>query len=201
MFDSLPLIMRAFNHGVEPFVAHPPTDREWMAAFGPHEPRVMARFIAEENVDEAYRRFYTYYQEHIAEIPLFPGIREILYRLKDLGIKIGLFTGGGRMSTELCLGTHGILPLFGVLITGDSVSRPKPDPEGVVTAMKTLGVDASGTLVVGDSSADVESGKRAGASSALVRWSSLPSPYTSAFRPDYTWDAVAEFERFLFGEK
>ena len=48
------------------------------------------------------------------------------------------------------------------LITGDMVSEPKPNPEGLLEASKIVGVDASKCVYVGDDERDILAGKNAG---------------------------------------
>ncbi|HEU5111452.1 MAG TPA: HAD-IA family hydrolase [Micromonosporaceae bacterium] len=56
-----------------------------------------------------------------------------------------------------------------VLITADSISRGKPDPEGYLTAAGRLGVPPHACLVVEDTLAGVRAGLAAGATVAAVR--------------------------------
>ena len=48
------------------------------------------------------------------------------------------------------------------LITGDMVSEPKPNPEGLLEASKIVGVDVSKCVYVGDDERDILAGKNAG---------------------------------------
>jgi len=200
LFDSLPVILRSFNFGIEPFADKRPANEEWFSAFGPAEPEVLGKFIAPEHKAEAFDRFYRYYTEHIAEIHLFPGILELLGRLKAGGCKIGLFTGGGMKSSRFCLTHAGILELFDVLVTGDMVAHPKPDPEGVLIAMRHMQVRSQETIVAGDAGSDVAAGKKAGAVSVLAQWGVYPVTNELLVKPDYTFTSVTGFERFLFEE-
>lgn len=52
---------------------------------------------------------------------------------------------------------------FDTIITVDKISKPKPDPEGYLTAAKTLGVDPTKCLVF----EDAESGTRAGLAAGM----------------------------------
>jgi HAD superfamily hydrolase (TIGR01549 family) len=201
LFDSLAVILKAFNYGIEPFADRIPSDSEWFAAFGPAEPEVMAHFIPVSRKREAYSRFIAYYKEHFDEIALFPEVTGMLAGAKDRGAKIGLFTGGGIESTRFCLQQKNLLPLFDILITGDQLVHPKPHPEGILKALGDLNVDASQTLVTGDSSADVEAGARAGTSTALVKWSSYSNGYHAAIKPNYVFNKVVDFREFLFQEE
>jgi phosphoserine phosphatase len=62
---------------------------------------VLAKFISVEHRQAALNRFFQFYREHFDEIQLYPGMRELLFRLKEKGAKPILFTGGGHISTDL----------------------------------------------------------------------------------------------------
>lgn len=200
LFDSLPVILRSFNFGIEPFTSKRPSAAEWFEAFGPAEPEVMGAFIPAQHKAEAYDRFFKYYRDHFYEINLFPGMGELLHRIHDSGTRIALFTGAGRETAEFCLKQQNVLQYFDELITGDSVMRPKPDPEGILKAMKVLNASPAETLVVGDAGADVIAGQRAGATSVLARWSGFIPPHDLPSNPDYKFTTVPHFEHFLFPE-
>jgi phosphoglycolate phosphatase/pyrophosphatase PpaX len=198
LFDSLSVILRAFDYGIEPFTQRKINPDEWFAAFGPHEPEVMGKFIDAKHKDEAYRRFFQYYRDHFKEISLYPGMRTILERLHKDNVKLALFTGAGKETARYCLEKGGILDYFNELITGDSVTRPKPDPEGIYKAMNLMDVQPHETLVVGDAGSDVDAGQSAGASTVLARWGGFIPPHDMPSNPDYTFTSIPEFENFLF---
>jgi HAD superfamily hydrolase (TIGR01509 family) len=200
LFNSLPVILRAFNHGIEPFTEKRPTDAEWFQAFGPSEPEVMATFVGEKYKQLAYNRFYAYYRDHFNEIELFPGLRPLLERLHEGGAQMSIFTGGGYESTVFCLQQQKILSFFRVLVTGDRVKRPKPHPEGVLQALQGMNAAPASAAVVGDAGADVQAGKQAGTATVLVRWAAYAPPFDLPSQPDHTCLTVAEFEQLLFEE-
>lgn len=200
LFDSLDMIIRAFNYGIEPFTDRRPPDAEWFAAFGPAEPGVMATFVGEQHKLAAFERFYRYYRDHFSEVPLFPGIRELLERLQAASVRMAVFTGGGYESTVFCLREQKILSFFQELVTGDRVQHPKPHPEGVLRAMNALGATPAETIVVGDAGADVLAGSSAGTATALARWARRPPPHDLPSRPDYVMQTVLELQQLLFQE-
>ncbi|WP_170860983.1 HAD family hydrolase [Trujillonella endophytica] len=55
------------------------------------------------------------------------------------------------------LETHGLTPLFDVVVWGDDVARSKPDPEGYLRALGALGADPARSLAFEDS----ETGRQA----------------------------------------
>jgi pyrophosphatase PpaX len=198
LVDSLPVILRAFRFGIEPYTTKRPTDEECFAAFGPDEMGVIGKFVSSEFTKPAYDRFYEYYRRHFYEIRLYPGIAGLLRRLSGAGVKLAIFTGGGLESTLFCLEGQEILSYFQELITGDRVKNPKPHPEGVELAIRKLGVAAERTIVVGDAGADVLAGQAAGATGGLARWSGTVPKYDLPSNPDYVFYRVEELEELLF---
>jgi phosphoglycolate phosphatase-like HAD superfamily hydrolase len=109
----------------------------------------------------------------------------VIDRAWELGWKVGVFTGKGRRSARFTLGELGLLDRIEVLISGDDVSRPKPDPEGVHRASELLGVPVDRILLAGDAPADIRAGRAAGARTAAVLW--------AAFRPERLSESGADF--------
>jgi len=64
---------------------------------------------------------------------------------------------------------HGLRDRFHTLQTAD-FCRSKPDPEMVVKAMAETGMDAAATVVIGDTSFDMEMARSAGATAIGVAW-------------------------------
>ncbi|HET6621494.1 MAG TPA: HAD-IA family hydrolase [Dongiaceae bacterium] len=103
------------------------------------------------------------------EEPLFPGIRELIEALAAPGIFLGMATGKNRRGLEHTLGVHGLRERFHTLQTAD-VCRSKPDPEMVLRAMAETGIEAASTVVIGDTSFDMEMARSAGATAVGVAW-------------------------------
>ena len=72
-------------------------------------------------------------------------------------------TSGPRENVKLVLSGLGIEDAFRGIVTGQDVSRGKPDPEVFLAAAESLGVRADETLVFEDSPSGVEAALRSGA--------------------------------------
>ena len=105
----------------------------------------------------------------IAEEPLFPGILELIEGLAVPEIFLGVATGKNLRGLEHTLAVHGLRDRFHTLQTAD-LCRSKPDPEMVLRAMTETGVEASATVVIGDTSFDIEMARSAGATAIGVAW-------------------------------
>ncbi|MEU4161224.1 HAD family phosphatase [Actinoplanes sp. NPDC026670] len=91
-----------------------------------------------------------------------PGAMELLHAVRAAGIPTALVTSTGRRLVEVALETLGP-ENFDVVVCGDEVERPKPDPEPYRTAAGLLGVPISECVAIEDSPSGVASAAAAGA--------------------------------------
>lgn len=108
-------------------------------------------------------------------IPLKDGCLEILDFLKEQGIKVAIATSTQRDVSLRNLTNLGLTDKYDALVTGDMVSRGKPDPDIFLEAARLIGADPDETIVVGDSSFDMIGGYRAGMRPVMVIDSGPPS--------------------------
>lgn len=91
---------------------------------------------------------------------LLPGALEALKELKKLNLKLGLCTTSSEAASHYILNRFKIMDYFEVVVPRNRVKRVKPDTEQFEIALKTLGADATNTVIVGDSTVDMESAKQ-----------------------------------------
>ncbi len=192
--DTLPHIFDAYRHAVAPWSERPPSDAEVEATFGPSERECIGRMVPRADLDAAEARFHAYYegQEHGRRVRVVDGILAVIDRARALGWKVGIFTGKGRRSAHFTLAELGLADRIDCLVSGDDVSRPKPDPDGVFRASDALGVPVGRILLAGDSPADVRAGKAAGALTAAVLWAAFQPDRLAREGADWTCERVDE---------
>lgn len=103
--------------------------------------------------------------EHLQR--LYPGVDELLPILQRMGIKVAGLTAGDHRNVD-ALERHGIAQYFDVIVTAEQVQRSKPDPEGAHLALQRMQVASSEAVIVGDSSADILTGKNAGLAKTIA---------------------------------
>ena len=91
-----------------------------------------------------------------------PGAAELLRAVKRAGVLTALVTSTGRLLVESALDTLG-RENFDVVVCGDEVSMPKPDPEPYRTAAALLGVPIEECIAIEDSPTGVASAVASGA--------------------------------------
>lgn len=95
-------------------------------------------------------------------LPMLPGVVEILTFLKDNGKKIALATSTRRASVEQGLTWAGIIDYFDAIICGDMVERSKPEPDIFLKACEALGVNPSEAYAIEDSYNGIRAAFRGG---------------------------------------
>lgn len=120
------------------------------------------------------------------------GARIVLEKLKLIGCKLGLASNNSRRSVELILEKLDAKNSFSVIVTRDDVRRLKPHEEILVKAVKKLGVTPWRSLYVGDSSADVIAGRRAGVHVAAIVGGADSRDRLLRSRPNYLIDRLEE---------
>ncbi|MGX7352752.1 HAD family hydrolase [Enterococcus canis] len=96
------------------------------------------------------------------------GVREIFQFAQEQGVKIAVASSNSRDKVKAYLEMEGIQEDVDLMVTGDQVSKGKPDPEIFLTACKEAGIAPDHAVVFEDSAAGIEAASRAGIRSFLI---------------------------------
>jgi HAD superfamily hydrolase (TIGR01509 family) len=139
-----------------------------------------------------------YEREHDRLASLFTDMDRLLHRCREAGMNVGIVTGKSRLTAEISLKAMGLDNVYQVLIAGDDVERPKPDPEGVLAALSAVNhPQGAQAAFVGDSAADVFAGRAAGLTSIAVTWGSPDHDELFAANPDVICGTVGDLAEAL----
>lgn len=109
---------------------------------------------------ESFKRHYA--RENGRNALVYPGVLEGLQALKSKGFPLAVITNKAEAFTLPLLEMTGLAPYFDVIVSGDLLPKPKPDPMPLVWACGRLNVSPANALFVGDSVNDFLSGRAAG---------------------------------------
>jgi len=102
--------------------------------------------------------------------PLFPGSLEVLQSLWSAGLKLGILSAATTQDVEQFVAVHN-LDEYITLKMGVDDGPSKPEPELFIQACLALGVEPKVTLMVGDSSGDMQMARQAQAAGCIgITW-------------------------------
>lgn len=186
LLDSLPLVLRAITHALEPFGGRPTMDI-FAQLGGPPERFLGALLDDLKNLPVALQRLESFHQENAHLIRPYEGASATLETLRGAGVKLALWTGRDRVSTDWLLKNHELEGYFSAIVCGDDLPSHKPDPAGLREIIRRLAVREEETLFVGDADVDVLGGVGCGVDTLLIRHARSIELHIAA----KTWRTVA----------
>lgn len=170
--DTTSGIAAAFNYAFSEMGLPEHTEDEIRGTIGQtlHE---SFRILTESDSKEAADRFYGLFQiaakrTLTPSASLYPNTLETIRFFQRLGCVLGIVTTKHRHQIVDIFDKFDITGDFDVYVGAEDVKNYKPDPEGLLFALDSLGVARSDALYVGDSFIDGETAMRAGVPFAAV---------------------------------
>ena len=109
-----------------------------------------------DGVNAMLERYYRF------EVPLKPGVADLLERLRQDGVKLCIATATDRHLVEAALDRCGVLSCFGEIFTCNEVGHGKDEPDIFEASLRFLGTRREETLVFDDALYAVRTAKEAG---------------------------------------
>ena len=184
--NTNPLIIRSFTETFKELLPNQSfTENELLDCIGPTLLETGKKYHAEkpEVLVETYRRYCWKYHDEM--ITIYPGIEEMLIKLKAMDLKLVIVT-----SKELDTATRGlevtrILKYFDWIVSADDVINPKPHQEPIEKVLNYYGFKPEECMMVGDNAHDILCAKAANVTSIAVGWALRGADYLKKFSPNY----------------
>lgn len=113
--------------------------------------------------DSLRQRFLELYSDNLCRhTVLFPGMTELLVKLKEHNIAWGVVTNKPAFLTDALMYQLGLANVAACVVSGDTTKNPKPHPEPLLYACQRTRSEPMQCLYVGDAERDIEAGRRAG---------------------------------------
>jgi beta-phosphoglucomutase-like phosphatase (HAD superfamily) len=169
LVNSMPLVLRAFAHALEPFLP-PLPPMELFARLGGPPDRTFRKLLGNEaQVAVALHRLGDFSRANWRLIEAFAGMAGHLDEVVATRRSIALWTGRERESTEWILQEQNLSATFESVVCGDDLPTHKPHPGGLQEILRRLAVAPEAAILVGDGDVDVLAGADARVRTILIR--------------------------------
>lgn len=148
-----------------------------------HYPRMVERY-----------RYHYLSQDH--ELILFDGVREMLQDLSQQGYFLAVATGKSRVGLTRALHGAELLSFFDATRCADETFS-KPHPAMLEELTRELGQDMARTVMIGDTTHDLQMALNAGAAGVAVHYGAHPAQELQALAPMYAADSVPALHAWL----
>jgi phosphoglycolate phosphatase len=157
--------------------------------------RIAVPALPAERYPEFVASYRSNFQARKDAMQLFGGMRELLDELSKKHL-LAIATGKSRRGLDRDLEVHNLKPWFVASRCADE-TNPKPHPAMLLELMGELSIDQSETLMVGDTSHDLEMARAAGVDALAVTYGAHPEEGLRACAPLQCFSSVAELRQWL----
>ncbi|GMV60733.1 MAG: phosphoglycolate phosphatase [Betaproteobacteria bacterium] len=149
-----------------------------------------------ERVLEFSARYRVHYLARENELEMFAGARELIEALRALDLRLAIATGKSRAGLARALETVGLKGAFDATRCADQ-THPKPHPAMLLELTEELAVDVDRTLMIGDTTHDLQMARAARTHAAGVTYGAHPREQLAACEPLALVGSVEELRRWL----
>jgi phosphoglycolate phosphatase len=152
--------------------------------------------LAAERHSELADRYRHHYLSRDHELSLFQGAAELVRSLAAEGYLLAVATGKSRKGLDRALAVSGLRECFHASRCADEC-HSKPHPQMLEELMDELGVSPGLTLMIGDTTHDVQMAKNAGVEALAVSYGAHPREILENLSPLHCASSIIEMAEWL----
>jgi phosphoglycolate phosphatase len=199
LFDSTAIITRSIQEAVRDVGGTVPTDQQASYVIGMALMQALAHAapdVPPQKYPELGERYRHHYMAHQNDLSLFKGVLELLAALKSRHHWLAVATGKSRRGLDEVLHTVQLKGMFDGSRTADETAG-KPHPRMLQELMREFGVDPERTLMIGDTTHDLQMALNAGCASVGVSYGAHEPAAFHALKPRHVAHSVQDLHEWL----
>ena len=199
LFDSTAIITRSIQRAVRDVGGTVPTDRDASFVIGMGLMQALAHAapdVPKEKYPELGARYRYHYAMHQNDITLFDGVLALLEDLRQRKHVLAVATGKSRNGLNEALASASLKGAFDGTRTADETAG-KPDPLMLHELMVEFDVAPERTLMIGDTTHDLQMARNAGCASVGVSYGAHEPDEFHALQPVFIGHSVREVHQWL----
>lgn len=199
LMDSTSTIVACIQAAAKDLGLPVPDDRQAAYVIGLALPEAMQAVIPglePRHYPHMVERYRYHYLTRDKELTLFDGVREMLGELSHQGYFLAVATGKSRVGLNRALDAVNLLSVFDATRCADETFS-KPHPAMLQELTRELGQDMGRTLMIGDTTHDLQMAVNAGAAGVGVHYGAHSAPELQALNPLFVASSVTELRTWL----
>ena len=199
LFDSTKIIVRCIQQAVADVGVAVPNDLDAAYVIGMSLTDALAHAapdVPRERYAELGAHYRRHYLKHQDDISLFDGVLPMLAQLRQRQHRLAVATGKSRRGLDEALKSAQLAGVFDGSRTADETAG-KPDPCMLLELMREFGTEPGRTLMIGDTTHDLQLAQNAGCASVGVGFGAHASSTFDEFKPLYVAQSIAELQAWL----
>lgn len=199
LFDSTKIIVRCIQRAVTDVGGAMPSDKDAAYVIGMGLMQALAHAapdVPPEKYPELGARYRHHYVQHQNDISLFDGVLVLLAELKARHHSLAVATGKSRRGLDEALQAVELRGMFDGSRTADETAG-KPHPRMLHELMREFGVEPERTLMIGDTTHDLQMAVNAGCASVGVSYGAHEPDAFHALNPRFIAHTVPELRQWL----
>lgn len=203
LVDSQATIVACAQAAFSACDVEPPSDHDVRQIVGLSLEPAMRQLLGRDDpvmshrIADAYRdAFVAYRQQPDFDEPLFAGVKQLLRDLHRNDILMGVATGKAMRGLVHVIEHHQLHGFFVTLQTAD-LHPSKPHPSMMEAAMRETDMDPDDTVIVGDTTFDIEMGLAAGCRAVGVSYGNHAPELLHAAGATHVIDGISQLPEIL----
>lgn len=152
--------------------------------------------LSEAHYPRMVERYRHHYLSCDHELTLFSGTEELIAELAGDGFMLAVATGKSRLGLDRAFAVSGLGPYFHDSRCADEC-HSKPHPQMLEELMAAFGVGPERTLMIGDTTHDLQMAKNAGVAALAVTYGAHPPEALAECSPLASAASIAELRAWL----
>ncbi len=172
-------------------LGHSITEERFAATFGRTSRDIISELFDIRDDDRIRRlddRKEALYRDRIrGHVPVMPGAASLVSACYETRFRVAVGSSGPSQNVGLVCDEMGLTPMLSAIVTGDDITRGKPDPQVFRLAADRMKLPPSRCLVIEDAPAGIEAARRAAMPAIALTSTHAPDALRSA---DLTIDGL-----------
>jgi phosphoglycolate phosphatase len=152
--------------------------------------------LSREDYPRLAERYRFHYLAADHKVALFPGTHEAIRSWHATGFNLAVATGKSRQGLDRALKTSGLTRYFHATRCADE-GFAKPHPDMLLWLIDRLYVDPERTVMIGDTTHDLQMARQAGVSAVAVAYGAHPRDQLESLSPLACVGSTAELVQWL----